>query len=82
MRDRLRRVPGVVLTASQVAGVAGRVFWGWLADVVRNCYTVLSVLCGVMVAAALLCFAITPAWPMVAACVLFFIFGSTASGWY
>ena len=33
------------------------------------------------VAAALLCFAITPAWPIVAACVLFFIFGSTASGW-
>lgn len=72
---------GVVLTASQVAGVAGRVFWGWLADVVRNCYTVLSVLCGVMLAASLLCFAITPSWTIVAACALFFVFGSTASGW-
>lgn len=72
---------GVVLTASQVAGVAGRVFWGWIADLVRNCYTALSVLSVVMLAAALACFAITPAWPIAAACALFFVFGSTASGW-
>jgi len=72
---------GLVLTASQVAGVAGRVFWGWLADLTRNCYTVLSLLCGVMFAASLLCFALTPAWPIAAACALFFVFGATASGW-
>ena len=72
---------GVVLTASQVAGVAGRVFWGWFADFTRNCYTALSVLSAVMLAAALVCFAITPAWPLIAACLLFFVFGSTASGW-
>ena len=72
---------GLVLTASQVAGVAGRVFWGWIADVTRNCYTALSVLSGVMFAAALLCFAITPGWPIVLSCGLFFILGSTASGW-
>jgi predicted MFS family arabinose efflux permease len=34
-----------------------------------------------MLAASLLCLAITPAWPMLASCALFFIFGSTASGW-
>lgn len=72
---------GVVLTASQVAGVAGRVFWGWLADLTRNCYTVLSILSVVMLAAALLCLALTPAWPMALACALFFVFGCTASGW-
>ena len=72
---------GVVLTASQVAGVAGRVFWGWLADLMRNCYTVLSVLSVVMIATALLCLALTPAWPIAAACALFFVFGCTASGW-
>jgi predicted MFS family arabinose efflux permease len=72
---------GIVLTASQVAGVAGRVFWGWLADLMRNCYTVLSVLSLVMIATALLCLAITPAWPIAAACAVFFVFGSTASGW-
>jgi hypothetical protein len=34
-----------------------------------------------MIAAAILCFAIQPGWPLLAACVLFFVFGSTASGW-
>lgn len=72
---------GWVLTASQVAGVAGRIFWGWMADVTRNCYTALAVLSAVMLAAALLCFVVTPGWPIVAACALFFVFGSTASGW-
>lgn len=72
---------GVVLTASQVAGVAGRVLWGWLADVTHNCYTVLSALSVVMLAMSLVCFTLTPQWPIVAACALFFVFGSTASGW-
>lgn len=72
---------GLILTASQVGGVTGRMFWGWLADLARNCFTVLSVLAAVMLAASLLCLAITPAWPMLASCTLFFIFGSTASGW-
>ncbi|MBI4194095.1 MAG: MFS transporter [Betaproteobacteria bacterium] len=72
---------GIVLMASQVGGVCGRVFWGWLADVTRNCFTVLAVLAGVMLVAALLCVAVTPAWPVAAACILFFVFGSTASGW-
>ena len=72
---------GLVLTASQVAGVAGRVFWGWLADVAANCYTVLAALSIVMLVTALACFALTPAWPIAAACALFFVFGSTASGW-
>ena len=72
---------GVVLSASHVAGVAGRVFWGWVADMTRNCYTVLSVLTAVMLAASLLCFAITPGWPIVVSCALFFVLGATASGW-
>ncbi|OGA38225.1 MAG: hypothetical protein A3G24_16550 [Betaproteobacteria bacterium RIFCSPLOWO2_12_FULL_62_13] len=72
---------GIVLLASQVGGVAGRVFWGWLADVMRDCFTALSVLAAIMLGAALLCIAITPAWPLTASCVLFFVFGSTASGW-
>ncbi len=72
---------GFVLTASQVGGVAGRVFWGWLADLTRSCYTALAILCGVMIAAALVCFLLTPAWPLLLACLLFFVFGSTASGW-
>lgn len=72
---------GVVLMASQVGGVFGRVFWGWVADLTRDCYTALAILGGVMLGAAVLCFALAPAWPLAASCALFFVFGSTASGW-
>lgn len=72
---------GVVLMASQVGGVIGRVFWGWVADLTRDCFTALAILGGVMLAAALICFALTPAWPLAASCLVFFVFGSTASGW-
>lgn len=72
---------GIVLMASQIGGVVGRVFWGWLADVTRNCFTVLAVLAVVMCATCLLVGAVTPGWPIFASCALFFVFGSTASGW-
>lgn len=72
---------GLVLTASQVGGVAGRVFWGWLADHLGNAFRSMVILATVMVVAALACGLLTPRWPMFGACLLFFVFGSTASGW-
>lgn len=72
---------GFVLTASQVGGVAGRLFWGWLADRIGNAFQSMAILGAVMVVSAAACFALTPTWPMAAACALFFVFGSTASGW-
>ncbi|HET9405104.1 MAG TPA: MFS transporter [Burkholderiales bacterium] len=72
---------GIVLTASQAGGVFGRLFWGWIADVTRNCFVALSVLAGVMISACLLVPALEAGWPVAVACVLFFVLGSTASGW-
>lgn len=72
---------GVILMASQAGGVAGRLFWGWIADVLRNCFQALAWLGAVMTVTTLLCLAITPAWPVALSCVLFFVLGSTASGW-
>ena len=72
---------GIVLMASQVGGVSGRIFWGWVADLTQDCFTTLAVLAGVLLAACLATFALTPAWPLFAACGLFFVLGSTASGW-
>jgi MFS family permease len=72
---------GIVLTASQVGGVFGRPFWGWLADATQSCFGVLSVLAGVMLATCLLVPALQPGWPVAVALVLFFVLGSTASGW-
>jgi len=72
---------GIVLTASQVGGVAGRLFWGWLADRLGNAFASMVMLGVVMVVSAATCIALTPDWSMVAACGLFFVMGSTASGW-
>jgi predicted MFS family arabinose efflux permease len=72
---------GTVLAASQIAGIAGRVFWGWIADVARNCYTALAILAAVMLCGSLSCFFIAPGWPLAAACALFFVLGATAAGW-
>ncbi|MDP2241757.1 MAG: MFS transporter [Burkholderiales bacterium] len=72
---------GLVLTASQVGGVTGRIFWGWLADVTRNCFLALALLALVMLASCLTIIVVTPGWPVLASCALFFVIGSTASGW-
>lgn len=72
---------GIVLTASQVGGVSGRMFWGWLADRIGDAFSALLFLGVVMVLSALLCVVLTPGTPMIAACALFFVMGSTASGW-
>ncbi len=72
---------GFILMASQVGGVAGRLFWGWVADALRDCFRALALLGTVMTLTTLLCLAITPAWPVAASCALFFVLGTTASGW-
>lgn len=72
---------GLVLTASQVGGVSGRLFWGWLADHTGDAFSALLFLGAVMVVSSLLCVMLRPDTPMIIACVLFFVMGSTASGW-
>lgn len=72
---------GFVLTAAQVGGVAGRLFWGWMADRLGNAFASMVILGVVMVVSSLMCIALTPQWPMTGACALFFVMGSTASGW-
>ena len=72
---------GFILMASQMGGVAGRLFWGWVADYLRDCFKALALLGGVMTVTTLLCLAITPAWPLLLSCALFFVLGTTASGW-
>lgn len=74
-------VAGFVLTASQIGGVAGRIFWGWMADRTGDAFGSLIVLGGVMLLSSLLCAWLRPEWPVLLACLLFFVMGSTASGW-
>jgi predicted MFS family arabinose efflux permease len=72
---------GFILMASQVGGIAGRLFWGWVADRLRDCFKALALLAAVMTVTTLLCLAITPGWPIMVSCILFFVLGTTASGW-
>ena len=72
---------GFILMASQAGGIAGRLFWGWIADALHDCFKALALLGAVMTVTTLLCLAITPAWPVMFSCVLFFVLGTTASGW-
>ena len=72
---------GWILTVSQVGGVFGRPFWGWLADRRRDCLTVLAMLACTLALAALGVGTLPSGWPQPLVYVLFFVFGATASGW-
>jgi predicted MFS family arabinose efflux permease len=72
---------GMVLMSAQAGGVGGRVFWGWLADLTRNCFAVLAVAAGVLTATCLTLIATSAHTPFFLVCALFFVFGLTASGW-
>lgn len=72
---------GFVLTTSQIGGVAGRIFWGWAADRLRNCMLALSILCALMGASALACITLSGSTSLGLVYLVFFVLGSTASGW-
>jgi len=72
---------GFVMTVSQVGGVAGRIFWGWAADRWGNCIAALQALCLIMAAGTALCAFVDRDWPLLVVYALFFVLGSTASGW-
>jgi len=72
---------GFVLTMSHAGGVLGRVLWGWAADRWGNCIAVLQVLAIVMAAGVAACASLGAGWPLLLVHVLFFVLGSTASGW-
>jgi len=72
---------GLVLSSAQAGGVAGRLFWGWLADRRRDCMTVLAMLAAIMLVAAVGCLWLAPGSPAAYAIVLFAVIGATASGW-
>lgn len=72
---------GLMLSVAQIAGVMGRIAWGWLADRSGDSLRVLQ---GLTVGMLLCCFVITflqPGWPVWLTALLFAVFGATAVGW-
>jgi MFS family permease len=74
-------VAGFLLSAAQVAGVAGRVLWGWVADRLGNGLLVLTGIGVASLVLALATAAMTPEWPPFLIETVFVLFGAVAIGW-
>lgn len=72
---------GFALSLVQVAGVVGRVFWGWVADRVGDGLALLAVLGGISAACASAVALWGTSWPVGAVEGLFVVFGLVAIGW-
>jgi len=74
-------VAGLALTGSQLAAVAGRIFWGWLADRRRDAFLVLALISFGALAGSLALAVYPksgPTWPLV---LIAIYYGATAAGW-
>ena len=74
-------VAGALLSASQLAGVAGRLGWGFIADRVASPRLLLLGIAILMAVAAGLMSLFTAAWPVAAIAAVVILLGATASGW-
>lgn len=72
---------GVALSVSQVAGVVGRVLWGWVADHGPGARSMLVMLCLSMIASGLAMPLLDPASPHALVLATAMIYGGTAIGW-
>ena len=72
---------GMVMAASQVASVVGRVLWGFVADRILNRRVMLGLLGVGMGLSALSTLAASPAWPLPLLFAFAVVFGATAVGW-
>jgi predicted MFS family arabinose efflux permease len=72
---------GVMLSLVQVAGVAGRIVWGFIADRTRNSLGVLQKLAAITTACCVIIAFIGPGWPLPVIATFFVVFGAAAVGW-
>ncbi len=72
---------GALLSASQLAGVAGRLGWGFVADRIHSPRMVLVTIALLMAVATALMGLFSPAWSFFGLALVIVIVGGTASGW-
>jgi MFS family permease len=72
---------GALLSISQLAGVTGRLGWGFIADRVASPRLLLLGIALLMSVAAGLMGLFTTAWPVAAIAAVIILLGATASGW-
>ncbi len=72
---------GVMLSVVQIAGMTGRLAFGWLADRSGNAIAVLALSSVVAAAGCLFSVFISPAWPSLLLGLFYLLFGIVAYGW-
>jgi len=72
---------GLMLSVAQIAGVLGRIGWGWLADRTGDSLRMLKYLTLISLVCCLLLAFLDSRWPAVLTGLLFAVFGATAIGW-
>lgn len=72
---------GLMLSVAQVAGVIGRIFWGWFADRHGDSQRVLQYLSIGMLVCCLCIGFLDTSWPVLLTASVFALFGATAIGW-
>ena len=72
---------GLALSVATIAGVAGRIVWGVVADRWLPARRTLALIGGLAAGCGLALAVAQPAWPVVAALTVAALFGGTAVGW-
>jgi nitrate/nitrite transporter NarK len=72
---------GDALSCILVAGVIGRITWGWLADRSRSAFTVMLTTIAIIILGALLLTQLSPHWPLLWVYGVYFILGFTGMSW-
>jgi predicted MFS family arabinose efflux permease len=72
---------GLVLSFSQMGGVAGRIIWGYTADRWLGAFRTLVMLAGLMAVCALATALFTPQVPRAVVIAVLVLFGASAIGW-
>lgn len=72
---------GLMLSLSQLGGVAGRILWGWVSDRWLGARHMLALLAGLMAVSALATALLQPAMPIFLVAATLLVFGASAIGW-
>ncbi len=72
---------GMILAASQAAGIIGRILWGYMADRWISPRALLGILALSMAACSLLVASLSEHWPVFVITLICIAFGATAIGW-
>jgi sugar phosphate permease len=72
---------GAIFSATLAASVVGRIFWGWLADRLRNGVVVLFIIVAGILFGSVFAYGLRPDTPPLAIVAVFVLLGMTAIGW-